>query len=82
MAKKKTWHEKRFNIYTKGRARDKLITLEEGIWLILGIIFGWFAGKGASVLILAIPIVLFLVFTFEYFYLKKYGKRGIHGKRI
>lgn len=85
MAKKKqdkTWHEKRFDVYTKGRARDKLITLEESIWLVLGIVFGWFAGKGATILILLIPVVLLCVYSFEYAYFRKHGKRGIHGKRI
>lgn len=79
---RKSWHEKRYEIYTKGRARNQLITLEESIWLVLGIIFGWFAGKGASVLILLIPLVLFGVYVYEWIYLKRYGKYGIHGKRM
>lgn len=83
MAKgKKTWHEKRFDVYTKGRARDKLITLEEGIWLALGLVFGWVAGKSTSWLVLLIPLVLFAVYSIEYAYFKKHGKLGIHGKKM
>jgi hypothetical protein len=85
MAKPKTaksgsfWH-KRHQKYTSGRLRKDIITFEEALWLIVGLVFGWFVGKGMSLFFLIIPAVLFLVWVYEFYYAKNYGIRTIHGE--
>ncbi|MBD3263182.1 hypothetical protein GF374_02275 [Candidatus Woesearchaeota archaeon] len=61
----------------KGFFEDRrlVVTIEEGILLVAGIIFGWFAGKGATQVLwvlLAVFISMVIVETI-YFY--------VHGKR-
>jgi len=73
------WH-KRHQKYVSGRLRKDVLTLEESAWLIIGLIFGWFIGKGMNLFLLVIPATLFLVWIYEHYYAKKYGTRTIHGE--
>lgn len=75
------WH-KRHARYTRGRLRTEIITAEETAWLIIGLIFGWFAGRGAPAFILLIPIIMIIVWIYEQNYAQKYGVRTIHGKLV
>ncbi|MEK6923157.1 MAG: hypothetical protein AABW84_00465 [Nanoarchaeota archaeon] len=45
----------------------ELITLEELGWLVAGLSFGYLAGLGAPIFVIAIPIAAFLIWIFEYF---------------
>lgn len=58
--------------------RTEILTFEELMWLIIGLGFGWFAGKGANILLVLIPLVLFIVWAYERWYASKYGLRFIH----
>jgi len=62
------------------RLRKEIISLEEAAWLIIGIFFGWFVGRGVTVLVLLIPAVLFAVWVYEYVYAQKYGEKTMLGK--
>lgn len=73
-----SFHQKRHEEYTRGRLRTDILTIEEAAWLIIGLAFGWFAGKGASILLIIIPLVMFLVWVYERGYASKYGLRFIH----
>lgn len=44
----------------------ELIGLEGLAWLVSGLVFGYFAGKGASLLILAIPIAIFVIWMLDW----------------
>lgn len=55
----------------------ELIGLEGLAWLISGIVFGYFAGKGASLLILAIPIAIFVVWLLDWLI----GCKADHSRR-
>lgn len=73
-----SFHHKRHQVHTRGRLRTEIITLEEALWLAVGLTFGWFAGKGANILLLLIPIILFVVWLYEQWFASKYGLRFIH----
>jgi len=62
------------------RLRKEIISLEEAAWLIIGLAFGWFVGKGATVLILTIPLAIFAVWIYELMYAQKYGEKTMYGK--
>jgi len=72
-----SWTHKRHQKYLQGRFRTEVITLEEAAWLIIGLVFGWFAAKGANIFLLLIPIVILLVWLYEQFYASKHGLRYI-----
>ena len=48
----------------------EIIGLEELGFLLVGIAFGWFAGKGASNLLIAIPIAFFVLWIMFYLHRK------------
>ena len=48
----------------------EIIGLEEFGWLVMGILFGWFAGKGATMLLAAIPIAFFALWMMLYLHRK------------
>lgn len=75
-----SFHHRYYERTRRGRLRKDIITFEEAIWLIIGLFFGWFVGHGATVLLLLVPAVLFVVWVYEYIYAKKYGVRTVHGK--
>lgn len=77
-----SFHHGRYRRFSIGRLRTDVLTLEEGIWLSIGLIFGWLAAKTTFLWVLAIPIVLLLVFAFEKVYAQKYGVRTIHGRKV
>ena len=62
------------------RLRKEIITLEEAAWLTIGLLFGWFIGRGVTALIVIIPIIIFLVWVYEYLYAQKYGEKTMMGK--
>ena len=64
--------------FSQGRLRTEILTLEEAAWLVIGIAFGWLAVRGASVLLLILPLVLFIVWAYEQWYAAKHGLRFIH----
>lgn len=51
--------------------REEIITLEEGVLLITGILFGWLAGIGFPAILVLIPVALFIVFILDSIYKKK-----------
>lgn len=55
----------------------ELIGLEGLAWLVSGLVFGYFAGKGAPLLILAIPIAIFVVWLLDWLI----GCKADHSKR-
>jgi len=65
-----------------GRLRKEIISIEEAAWLIIGLIFGWFVGRGATILLLLIPIIIFIVYFYEYVYAQKYGHYTMYGKKV
>jgi len=80
-----SFHHKRHEAYAQGRLRTNIITIEEAIWLVIGLTFGWLAGEGAKALLILIPLILFVVWVYEQAYASKYGLRFINnapaGKR-
>ncbi len=62
------------------RLRKEIISVEEAAWLVVGLLFGWFIGKGASKLMLLIPLIIFVVWVYEYMYAQKYGEKTMMGK--
>ena len=54
--------------------RRFILSVEETSLLIIGLFFGWLAGKGVYDLLLLIPLVIFAVFIFEYIHYKRTGK--------
>ncbi len=44
----------------------ELIGLEGAIWLIVGLIFGYFGGKGGALFVVAVPIAVFLVWALDF----------------
>lgn len=46
----------------------ELIGIEETLWLVLGLAFGYLAGKGAPFFIIAIPVAVFLVWLFDWLF--------------
>jgi len=73
-----SFHHKRHETYTQGRLRIDIITFEEAMWLIIGLAFGWFAGAGAKVLLLLIPLMIFIIWAYEKWFASRYGLRYIH----
>jgi len=45
----------------------EIISLEELAWLVIGLTFGYLAGLGAPIFIVAIPIAALLVWIISYF---------------
>jgi len=82
MAMKKDFHALRHERFTRGRLRKEILTLEEGLWLIIGLLFGWLAGAVWGPFVLFIPLIIFVVWIYEEFYARKYGLFTIHGKKI
>ncbi|MFH0869264.1 MAG: hypothetical protein V1839_03490 [archaeon] len=56
----------------------ELVGFEELCWLIIGLFFGWFAGKGASAMVLLIPIVIFIVWLLDWLF----GCGADHAKHL
>lgn len=50
----------------KSKAK-KIISLEELAWLVIGLAFGYLAGLGAPIFIIAIPIAVLLAWIIGYF---------------
>jgi hypothetical protein len=77
-----SFFHKRYSQFSRGRLRTEIVTLEEALWLTLGLAFGWMAAKQTKLWIIIIPIVLLIVFIYEQLYAKKYGLRTIHGRKV
>jgi hypothetical protein len=58
--------------------RTEILTLEEALWLIIGLSFGWFAAKGINVILILLPLILFIAWIYEQWYAAKHGLRYIH----
>ena len=56
------------------KERRFILSIEEGSLLLIGLFFGWLAGKGIYDLLLLIPLIIFAVFIFEYIHYKRTGK--------
>jgi len=54
----------------KVREFKEIISLEEFSLLAVGLVFGWFAGKGATNLLVAIPIAFFALWVMFYLHRK------------
>ena len=76
-----SFHHRRYQKSTRGRLRTDVITFEEGLWLTIGLIFGWLAAKTTVFWVAIVPVVILLVLGFEKIYAQKYGLRTIHGRR-
>ncbi len=48
----------------------EIIGLEELGLLVMGLIFGWFAGRGATNMLVAIPIAFFMLWIILYLHRK------------
>jgi hypothetical protein len=77
-----SFFQQRYNRFSKGRLRTEIVTLEEALWLVLGLAFGWMAAKTTAIWIAVIPVALLIIWIFEQLYAKKYGLRTIHGRRV
>jgi len=73
-----SFFHKRHQKFSMGRLRIEVLTFEEAGWLIIGLLFGWMAGKGMKLIVLMIPAVLFIVWVYEKWYASKHGLRFIH----
>jgi hypothetical protein len=73
-----SFFHKRHQKFSQGRLRTEILTLEEAAWLVIGISFGWFAARGASVILILLPLILFIAWAYEQWYAAKHGLRYIH----
>ena len=55
--------KKEFNV-------KEIIGIEEFSWMLMGLFFGWLAGKGATQMLVAIPIAFFALWTIFYLHRK------------
>ncbi len=77
-----SFHHNRYQKSARGRLRTDVLTFEEGLWLVIGLIFGWLAAKTTFFWVAAVPIAILLVLAFEKIYAQKYGLRTIHGRKV
>jgi len=73
-----SFFHKRHQKHVQGRLRTEILTIEELAWLIVGLAFGFFAGKGAQIFLVLIPLILFIAWAYEQWYASRYGLRFIH----
>jgi hypothetical protein len=55
--------KKEFNV-------KEIIGIEEFSWLVIGLLFGWIAGKGGMQVLFAIPIAFFALWAILYLHRK------------
>lgn len=68
MVKKAKWHHNLKKHVLEVSMRKEIITLEEGLLLVTGLLFGWLAGVGMPIMLLLIPTGLLAVFILDLYY--------------
>ena len=63
--------------HRKYREHTEIITIEEAIWLFVGLGFGWLAAIGMYPMVLLIPVVLFIAYAWAKNHKKKHGKHNV-----
>ena len=64
------------------RLRKEVLSIEEAVWLIIGLIAGYLIAKGISALLLIVIAVIFIAFVYEEFYARKHGLFNVFGERV